>query len=562
MFLRASNRKKDGKFHRYWSIVESVRPPGSRNPHQRTVLYLGELNDSQREAWVSAIEVFNTQENTSQTVALFPSDRTPPSSLSASAISLQLSQYSLSNARQFGACWLGCELWKILQLDTFWDDKLESSREGTEWAKVLQVSTVYRLVEPGSEWRCHHTWFDQSAMQDLLGPDFGWGGKDLLYEVLDRLLEHREALFEHLKNRWLDLFGAKFEVLLYDLTSTYFEGEAEGIPKAKRGYSRDHRPDCKQVVIALVITTEGFPLSYEVLDGNTRDTSTLPQTIETIERRYGKAERIWIMDRGVPTEAYLEELKRLKPEVKYLVGTPRARVKETREKWESSPWEKVKGSVDVKSFEEGGELYVVARSQGRVLKEMAMRRQRLARYLRSLRGMRRAGSRDQLLMRIGSAKSKAGRAASFVELKIPKGDEAVNAQSFEFKLKKQKLKEAELNDGHYLLRTNMSKNDPEWIWKLYTMLTQIEAVFRSFKNDLKLRPIYHSTEPPCEPGLQGLEIGCGDRIPALVPGMGHQPKIRLPNPPRQARRCLLHRLLIGGVGICARSRRLFWAGEA
>lgn len=491
MFLRSTLRKKDGKIHRYFSVVESVRPAATRHPHHRTLLYLGELNDSQQAVWTSAIDVFNTEKGQSESMALFPSDRTPPPALTVPTVSLNLAGYTLKNPRQFGACWMGCQLWRELDLDQFWDQKLGTSREGTDWSKMLQVSTVYRLVEPGSEWRCHRLWFDQSAMQDLLGPDLVWGGKDLLYELLDQLLEHRDALFDHLKSRWQDLFGAKYEVLLYDLTSTYFEGEAEAIPKAKRGYSRDHRPDCKQVVIALILTTEGFPLGYEVLDGTTQDKTTLPAMIELIEKRYGKAERIWIMDRGVPTEAVLEELRRLKPEVKYLVGTPRPQVKNTRSQWETLPWTKVRGSVEVKTFEEKGETYVVAKSGGRAEKELAIRRKKLARLLRTLRGMRKVRSRDQLLTRLGAAKCKAGRAFGYVEIRLPKKDEAVNGETFGFELKKEKLAEAELNDGHYILRTNLTKSDPEWLWRLYMMLAQIEAAFRNFKNDLKLRPIYH-----------------------------------------------------------------------
>lgn len=356
---------------------------------------------------------------------------------------------------------------------------------------MLQVSAIYRLVAPGSEWRCHRLWFDRSSMQDLLGPEFGWGGKDLLYQVLDRLLEHRDALFEHLKARWQDLFAAKFEVLLYDLTSTYFEGEAEQIEKAKRGYSRDHRPDCKQVVIALVVTPEGFPLGYEVMDGNTQDKTTLLGTIQKVEQRYGKAERIWLMDRGIPTEASLEEIRQSYPEFKYLVGTPRPRVKQTRAHWEKLPWEKVRGSVEVKHFEEGGELWVVAKSGGRAQKELAIRRRKLARLLWTLRGMRQETSRDRLLMRLGAAKKGAGRAYSYLEIHLPEPGEEITAKTYQFKLKKEKLAEAELYDGHYLLRTNLTRKEPEWLWKLYMLLVQIEAVFRSFKNDLKLRPVYH-----------------------------------------------------------------------
>ena len=260
MFLRATKRKKDGQEHRYWSVVENIRHP-TGPVHQKTLLYLGELNDSQQAVWTKAIAVFNTEAGQMETRSLFPADRVPPSTVAAPALSLCLADYRLSQARQYGACWLAGELWRQLGLDEFWAGKLPPSREGTDWARLLQVSTAYRLIAPGSEWRCHRQWYDRSAMGDLLGPDFHWGGKDQLYEVLDRLLEHRGDLFTHLQGRWQDLFAAKYEVLLYDLTSTYVEGQAAEIPQAQFGHSRDHRSDCRQVVIALVVTPEGFPLA-------------------------------------------------------------------------------------------------------------------------------------------------------------------------------------------------------------------------------------------------------------------------------------------------------------
>ena len=306
--------------------------------------------------------------------------------------------------------------------------------------------------------------------------------------------------------RWKDLFAAKYDVLLYDLTSTYVEGQAEEIPKAQFGHSRDHRPDCRQVIIALIVTPEGFPLAYEVMPGNTSDKTTLKEFLAKVERPYGKAERIWIMDRGIPTEEVLAEMRAAAPPVHYLVGTPRARVRQTRPQWEALPWQKIKDAVEVKLFREGEELYVVAKSGGRQEKEMAMRRQKLARLLWTLRALRRETSRDRLLLRLGAAKAKAGRAASLVKIDLPaaapagrnKKSEKLPVGSFSFQLKKEELKEAELYDGHYLLRSNLSDKEPEWLWKLYILLVEIEAVFKSFKNDLGLRPIYHSVQSRVE----------------------------------------------------------------
>lgn len=499
MFLRSTKRKKDGKEHRYYSVVENVRQPGRSSPYQKTLLYLGELNDAQTAQWTQAVSVFDPSNNGSSTqLNLFDNKSTAEAAAIAPAVSLRLDAYTLSRPRQYGACWLACELWRELQLDTFWKEHVGESRQGTDWSKLLSVSVAYRLIEPGSEWKCHRQWYDRSAMGDLLGEDFCWGGKDQLYLVLDRLLEHRQALFLHLQKRWKDLFGAKLDVLLYDLTSTYFEGQAEQINKARYGYSRDHRFDCKQVVLAMVVTPEGFPVGYEILDGNIQDRQTLPQMIQTVEALYGKANRIWLMDRGVPTEEQLEQLRSTNPDLKYLVGTPRSRVKETREQWQSQPWTSVKETVQVKLFKEKEEFFVVARSDGRQQKEIAIRRKKLAVLLRTLRRMRKEENRDRLLMRWGAAKAAAGRAASMVEVHFPDKDQEVSAQTFRFALRKAKLKETELYDGYYLLRSNLSDKEPQWLWNLYMLLVQIEAVFRCFKNDLGIRPVYHQNDSRVE----------------------------------------------------------------
>jgi transposase len=498
MFLRFIARKKDGKEHRYYSVVENVRQPGRRTPFQKTLLYLGELSDAQHAAWIKAISVFDDATGQLQTLSLFADERPVPADLARTSVSIRMSDYRLCRPRQYGACWLARELWRELELDAFWAQRLPPSREGTDWAKLLTVSVAYRLIEPGSEWRCHRLWYERSAMGDLLGEGFVWGGKDQLYSVLDKLLKHRDALFTHLQGRWKDLFGAKLDVLLYDLTSTYFEGQAEAIKKARYGYSRDHRFDCKQVVLALVVTPEGFPVGYEIMDGNILDKQTLPQMIQKVEAQYGKAQRVWLMDRGIPTEEQLENLRASDPHVKYLVGTPRARVKATRDKWEPQPWTQVRDTVKVKLFKENDELCVVAKSDGRQQKEIAIRRKKLARLLWTLRAMRKETQRDRLLMRWGAAKSAAGRAASMVEIKLPHKDDQISAQTFSFRVKKEKLAEAELFDGHYLLRSNLSDKEPEWLWKLYMLLVQIEAVFRCFKNDLSIRPIYHQNDARVE----------------------------------------------------------------
>jgi transposase len=493
MFLRSTSRKKDGKEHRYFSIVESHRL-GSGKMAQRTVLYLGEVNDQQAAAWRKSLEVFDEDQQSSRTLSLFPEDREIPQD-AADGLQVRLSGLELRRARAFGNCWLACALWRQLSLDGFWQQRLPDGREAVSWEKVLQLLVVNRWIDPGSEWRVHRQWFLGSAMDELLGVDFVVAEKDRLYRCLDRILEHKQELFVWLQQKWADLFHADFEVLLYDLTSTYFEGEMEENPKAKHGYSRDGRPDCLQVVIALVITPDGFPLAYEVMDGNTSDRTTLRGFLDQIENTYGQAKRMWIMDRGIPSEAILAEMRNPARPMSYLVGTGKGKIKQYEKKWLDLPWHKVRDSVEVKLFEQDGELYVLAKSEGRQRKEIAMRRKRLARLLRKLRAMRRSlPSRDQLLMRIGAVKTAAGRAFGFVKIQVPAVGQPVTRESFRFTVDKNKLKEAELRDGHYLLRSNLTGADPAVLWTRYVQLTQIESAFRSLKSELGIRPIYHHLE--------------------------------------------------------------------
>jgi transposase len=408
---------------------------------------------------------------------------------------VKLGALELRRPRAFGNCWLACDLWRQLELDQFWQQRLPDGRETVSWEKVLQLLVVNRLIAPGSELQVHRHWFLQSAMDELLGVDFAVAEKDRLYRCLDRLLDHKQELFVWLKQKWADLFHADFEVLLYDLTSTYFEGAMEENPKAKRGYSRDGRPDCLQVVIALVVTTDGFPLAYEVMDGNTSDRTTLRGFLDKIEATYGKARRMWVMDRGIPTEAILAEMRNPERPVSYLVGTPKSKIGQHEKKWLDLPWHKVRDSVEVKLFEQDDELYVLAKSKGRQMKEIAIRRKRLVRLLRKLRAMRRSlPARDQLLMRIGAAKTEAGRAFGFVKIQLPGPRQPVTRESFRFSVDKQKLKDAQLRDGHYLLRSNVSGEDPAVLWTRYVQLTQIESVFRCLKSELGIRPVYHRLE--------------------------------------------------------------------
>src|SRR5438477_4899311 len=332
MFLRFNRRFKDGKEHRYWNIVESKRCAGGRVV-QRQVLYLGEINDSQQQDWCRAIEAFDEGTRRHTQLALFPADRSVPEHAQAHGVQVRLDAMELHRPRQWGACWLACQLYEQLGLDRFWAERLADSREGTCWGHILQTLVCYRLIDPGSEWRLHRQWLDQSAMGDLLDEDYSLVKKNSLYRCLDKVLQHKEQLFGHLRQRWQDLFGARFEVLLYDLTSTYFESDPvfEKADKRQFGYSRDKRSDCVQVVIGLIITPEGFPLAYEVLPGNTSDKTTLRTFLRKIEDQYGKAERVWLMDRGIPTEEVLAEMRSSDPPISYLVGTPKGRLSKLEE---------------------------------------------------------------------------------------------------------------------------------------------------------------------------------------------------------------------------------------
>jgi transposase len=490
MFFRCTKRCKDGKEHSYWSLVENRRC----RPHrvvQHTVLYLGEINDSQKRQWIRAIEVFDDDEGGVEQLKLFAASEQPLPEAKLDEVHVRIKDFALHRPRQWGGCWLFSELWKELGLEEFWGQRLGFSREGTDWEHVLQTLCCYRLLDPGSEWRLHRTWFDQSAMGDLLGEDFSIAAKDTLYRCLDRLLEHKLPFFSFLRQRWNDLFGVKFDVLLYDLTSTYFESDPPFPENDKRqfGYSRDKRSDCVQVVIALVLTPEGFPLAYEVMAGNTSDKTTLRGFLQKIESQYGKARRIWIMDRGIPTEAVLEEMRAAKPPVHYLVGTPKGRLSQLENELLSLAWQQAREGVEVKLLPRTGEVYVLARSKDRVAKERAMRRRQLKKLwarLGELQAM--APSRDALLLKLGAAQNQSPLAWRLVCVEVSQDG------ALRYSLRKDKLRERLRREGRYLLRANLPAEDPAEVWRLYMLLTQVEEAFKNLKGDLSVRPIYHQIE--------------------------------------------------------------------
>jgi transposase len=521
MFLRHTTRRKDGKEHRYWSLVENRRVSGSRVV-QRPLLYLGEINDSQRAAWRKTIEVFEAQRpEVVRTLALFPEDTAVPVD-DATVVQIRLGCLRVERPRQWGACWLACYLYGLLEMDGFWAQHLSSSRKGTRWDLVLKALVAYRLIDPGSEWRLHRQWFLTSAMGDLLGAGYELAESHKLYRCLDLLLKHKRALFDHLSARWRDLFNASHEVLLYDLTSTYVEsdGPMEPQDKRKRGHSRDKRSDCLQVLIALVITPEGFPLAYEVLSGNVTDNRTLRLFLRKIERQYGKARRIWLMDRGIPTEAVLEQMRGKDPPIQYLVGTPKGRLTQLESLLLDKPWRQVREGVRVKLLPHEGELYVLACSRDRVGKERAMRRRQLKKLWARLKvlGAMRLSS-EQLWLKLGSARKQWPAGWRLVQVTVD------SQAQLQYTLKRDKLRQMRRREGRYLLRTNLAEQDPAQLWELYMRLVQVEDAFRDLKGDLALRPIHHQKLPRVEAHIfvaflaYALHVTLRRRLRDLAPGL-------------------------------------------
>jgi len=519
MFLKKNRRKKNGRTFTYFSIVENNRCPGGKSV-QRQVLYLGELNGSQLAAWKKSISVFDGDTGSQTELALYPEQQTPRETDPDTAVEIRLSELSLLNPRQWGACWIFLHYWRLLELDAFFKPRLLPSRKGTDWLAILKVLVAYRLIDPGSEWKLHREWFANSAMADLLGSDFTLAQKDNLYRCHDHLLAHKRELFTHLRQRWRDLFNVDYEILLYDLTSTYFECDTsrrdEG-GKRQFGYSRDKRSDCLQVVIALVVTPEGFPLAYEVLAGNTTDNTTLQDFLEKIEDQYGKAERVWVMDRGIPTEEVLEEMRQSDPPVRYLVGTPKGRLTKLEKDFLGKPWEEVRDGVEVKlhrtetsdptdtpgeeeSSRDEAEVYILARSEARVHKERSMRRRRLKKLwkrLGEIQAMKNL-SHKECLMKLGAARKDAGRAWHLVE--VTTVDEPRPANEFTYRLKREALRRVRNREGRYLLRSNLDPDTttPAELWRYYIQLVGIEESFRNLKGDLAIRPVYHQREDRIE----------------------------------------------------------------
>src|SRR6266481_1394307 len=525
MFLRSHQRSKDGKGHRYWSLVETVRT--ADGPRQRRLCYLGELNSSAQARWLKTVEVFNEQGESTQ-LKLFPSEVEPPAN-DPQVARVLLNRVRLERSRQFGASFLGLELWKRLELDRFFEQAVDDKTADVPWSRVAAVLAINRLCAPGSELAIEERWYPSTALDDLLGIEEGKINDTRLYRCLDRILPHKTKIEQHLKQRYGELFRAEFDVLLYDLTSTYVEGSAENNPMMRRGYSRGHRPDCEQMVIALIVNHEGFPFSYETFDGNRADVSTMETILRMVERKYGKARRIWVLDRGIVSEENLAAIR--KRGGQYLVGTPRSQMKQFEEELLKDDWTRVKPEVEVKkiSIPQGEETYILCRTAGRKEKEKAIRKRFSARMEAALEALEkniasgRLKDRYKMERRLGRIQARHPQVNDLFEVALRDTPAGVRLL---WKMKKERNEWRELREGAYMLRTNLQADSAEQLWSKYMQLTEAETSFRALKSELSIRPLFHQKEPRVKTHVLVAFLGYAlwvtlkhllQRRPAIVP---------------------------------------------
>jgi transposase len=494
MFLRPHSRNKDGKEHTYWSLVETVRTPDG--PRQKTLCYLGELNSSAEARWLTTVEVFN-QQGEAQQLKLFPSHVAPPED-DPQVARVLLNKVRLERTRQFGACFLGWELWKRLELDRFFEQAVDGESADVPWSRVTALLAINRLCAPGSGLAIEQRWYPSTALDDLLRIEDGKINDTRLYRCLDRILPHKTKLERHLKNRYGELFGAEFDVLLYDLTSTYVEGAAEKNPMIRRGYSRDHRPDCEQLVIALIVNNEGFPFSYETFDGNRTDVSTMETILRMVERKYGKARRIWVFDRGIVSEENLAAIR--KRDGQYLTGTPRSQMKQFEAELLKEDWTQVRSEVEIKkvSIPQGEETYILCRTAGRKEKEKAIRNRFSNSMETALKGLEKAiakgrlKDRNKMERRLGKIQARHPQVNDLYDVALKDTTEGVRLF---WQIKEERKSWRESREGAYLLRTNLQAETAEELWSKYMQLTEAEASFRALKSELSIRPLFHQLEP-------------------------------------------------------------------
>jgi transposase len=525
MFLRPNHRGKDGKEHTYWSLVETVRT--ADGPRQKTLCYLGELNSSAEARWLTTVEVFN-QQGEAQQLKLFPSHVAPPPD-DPQVARVLLNKVRLERTRQFGACFLGLELWKRLELDRFFEQAVDGDPADVPWSRVAALLAINRLCAPGSELAIEQRWYPSTALDDLLQVEEGKINDTRLYRCLDRILPHKTKLERHLKNRYGELFGAEFDVLLYDLTSTYVEGAAEKNPMVRRGYSRDHRPDCEQLVIALIVNNEGFPFSYETFDGNRTDVSTMETILRMVERKYGKARRIWVFDRGIVSEENLAAIR--KREGQYLTGTPRSQMKQFEAELLKEDWTQVRPEVEIKkvSIPQGEETYILCRTSGRKEKEKAIRNRFSNSMETALKGLEKAivkgrlKDRNKMERRLGKIQARHPQVNDLYNVALKDTAEGVRLS---WQIKEDRKNWRESREGAYLLRTNLQAATAEELWSKYMQLTEAEASFRALKSELSIRPLFHQLEPRVKAHVMVAFLGYAlwvtlkhllKRRPAIVP---------------------------------------------
>jgi transposase len=492
VYLRHTTVRKNGKTHQYWRLVRSVRH--GRRVRQETVACLGALDASERRR-ASALARRFLGERADQPDMF-------PETLPSEPLEIVPSKVRVERGRAFGDVWLGWLLWQALELDKLFEAILPAGRERVRWGEVAFILTAARLLEPSSELHVAEDWYRRTALEDLLGISCEEIYHTRLYRALDEILPHKRALEAHLKNRLGTLFGLQYDLLLYDVTSTYFEGSAEHIPLAQRGYSRDKRPDCKQVCLGLVVTREGFPVGYEVFAGNRVDVTTVEEIVTEMESRYGEASRVWVMDRGMASEENLRWLR--EGGRKYLLGTPKAELKKwEREIVEREGWRQLREDIEVKLCRgpDGTETFILCRSQARQDKEKAIRcrfveriSKDLASLSRRLEQARHSADRSQVERQIGRILERHAKAGGQFKVTVKEDTSRLSGLRLEIEEKAEWKDWAGLIDGTYILRSNVEDWSAEELWRTYIQLTEAEAAFRIQKSDLSIRPVWHWRE--------------------------------------------------------------------
>ena len=491
MYLRRNKKKKGGEAYEYWSLVESVR--SARGPRQRTVATIGKLpglDKEERIGWEEIGRILTGRPRPEP--ELFEKEEEPPS-----WATIDSSRVSVERLRHFGDVYLGLLLWSKLGFADFCKEHMPEGKEEIPWAIMASILVLARFCAPSSELQIAESWYDKTALDDLLGVPGDKINDDRLYRTLDALLPHKDELSRHLQNRYGELFGTTFDFLFYDITSTYFEGTAAGNPQAKRGYSRDSRPDCPQVCIGLVATKEGLPVAFEIFDGNRSDVTTPREMVEAMETKYGKANRVWVMDRGMVSERNLEFMRA--SGARYLVGTPKSLLKKFEQHLLDQDWEEVQAGVEVKlcPAPSGTETFVLCRSLGRKEKENAILHRFVARLEEKLTKLAERAEQGKLRDRhkaerqIGRLLERMSRAASLFTITVTEKDGRL---SIDIKKNEERYERALENGGSYILRTNWTETDPRTLWNTYIQLTEVEDAFRTAKHDLRLRPIYHQKQ--------------------------------------------------------------------